>query len=88
MTYFAETLEIATRGRGTHDITREVQRVVGASGTLRGLCTVFVHHTSASLIINENADPNVHVEGVVRMIGCSAYPPGYPNGTFSSRRRP
>lgn len=62
MTYFAETLELATRGRGTHDITREVQRVVGASGTRRGLCTVFVHHTSASLIINENADPNVHVD--------------------------
>lgn len=63
MTYFAETIEIATRrGRGTYDITREVQRVVGASGVLRGLCTVFVHHTSASLIINENADPNVHVD--------------------------
>lgn len=62
MTYFAETLEIATRGRGTHDITREVQRVVRVSGAQRGLCTVFVHHTSASLIINENADPNVHVD--------------------------
>ncbi|MCA9577720.1 MAG: secondary thiamine-phosphate synthase enzyme YjbQ [Polyangiales bacterium] len=62
MTYYAETLELATRGRGTLEITDDVQRVVRASGITRGLCTVFVHHTSASLIINENADPNVRVD--------------------------
>ena len=62
MSYYAETLTLPTRGRGTLEITNEVQRVVRASGLTRGLCTVFIHHTSASLIINENADANVHVD--------------------------
>ena len=62
MTYYADTLELSTRGRGTLEITREIQRIVRESGVETGLCTVFVHHTSASLIINENADPNVHVD--------------------------
>ena len=62
MSYYAETLTLPTRGRGTLEITHEVQRVVQASGLSRGLCTVFIHHTSASLIINENADANVHVD--------------------------
>jgi secondary thiamine-phosphate synthase enzyme len=52
-------LSIATRGRGTYDITRDVAKVVGASSARLGLATVFVHHTSASLIICENADPDV-----------------------------
>src|SRR3954470_20147593 len=55
----AETLSIDTRGRGTQEITRQVQRVVRESGVVRGLCTVFVHHTSASLIVCENAPPEV-----------------------------
>lgn len=50
---------IATRGRGTYDITREVAAVVSASSARHGLATVFVHHTSASLIVCENADPSV-----------------------------
>jgi secondary thiamine-phosphate synthase enzyme len=54
-----EKLQIATRGRGTYEITDQVQRVVRASGIEEGLCTVFVHHTSASLIVCENADPSV-----------------------------
>jgi secondary thiamine-phosphate synthase enzyme len=53
------SFEIATRGRGTVDITREVQREVERSGVQSGLCNVFVHHTSASLILCENADPGV-----------------------------
>ena len=52
-------LSIATRGRGTYDITRDVAEVVGASSARTGLATVFIHHTSASLIICENADPDV-----------------------------
>jgi secondary thiamine-phosphate synthase enzyme len=52
-------LSIATRGRGTYDITRDVAKVVGASSARTGLATVFIHHTSASLIICENADPDV-----------------------------
>jgi secondary thiamine-phosphate synthase enzyme len=52
-------LRVATRGRGTHDVTAEVARLVADGGIRDGLATVFVHHTSASLIITENADPAV-----------------------------
>jgi len=52
-------LQVATRGRGTYNITGELQKVVAASGIETGLCHVFVQHTSASLIICENADPDV-----------------------------
>jgi secondary thiamine-phosphate synthase enzyme len=45
--------------RGLHDITREVREVVRAAGTRQGMCNVFVQHTSASLTIQENADPDV-----------------------------
>jgi len=57
--YHAETLVIATEGRGTYELTRQVQKVVAGSGVARGLCTLFVHHTSASLIVCENAAPEV-----------------------------
>lgn len=52
-------MSVATSGRGTYDITREVAKIVGASSARVGLCTVFIHHTSASLIVCENADPTV-----------------------------
>ena len=52
-------LTVATRGRGTYDITRDVAAVVADSGIRDGLATIFVHHTSASLIVCENADPAV-----------------------------
>lgn len=55
----SHTFTVETRGRGTREITRDVQASVASSGISQGLCTVFVHHTSASLIINENADPDV-----------------------------
>jgi secondary thiamine-phosphate synthase enzyme len=54
-----ETLEIRTPGRGFVDITDRLGDVVAKSGIVTGLCTVFVQHTSASLIIQENADPAV-----------------------------
>ena len=53
------SFEVRTRGRGTFDVTRELQDAVAASGVRDGLCHVFVHHTSASLIVCENADPAV-----------------------------
>jgi secondary thiamine-phosphate synthase enzyme len=59
MTAHSKTLTVETRGRGTLEITTEIQSAVAASGIAEGLCTVFVHHTSASLIINENADRDV-----------------------------
>jgi len=52
-------LTIATRGRGTYDLTPRVRRIVEDSGMKVGVATVWVHHTSASLIICENADPAV-----------------------------
>jgi secondary thiamine-phosphate synthase enzyme len=51
--------ERGTDGRGTYDLTSTLQQIVRGSGARRGLCTVFVHHTSASLIICENAAPEV-----------------------------
>jgi secondary thiamine-phosphate synthase enzyme len=53
------TVAVATRGRGFVDVTGELARVVADSGVVTGLCTVFVRHTSASLVIQENADPAV-----------------------------
>jgi len=53
------TLAIATRGRGLTDVSRQVQEIVEASGISTGLCTVFIQHTSASLVIQENAAPSV-----------------------------
>jgi secondary thiamine-phosphate synthase enzyme len=54
-----ESFELQTRGRGLFDVTSRVQDAVRAAAVTTGLCTVFVHHTSASLLINENADPAV-----------------------------
>ena len=50
---------VETRGRGTQDITPEVARIVRATGVRCGLAHVFVLHTSASLLLTENADPDV-----------------------------
>lgn len=47
------------RGRGTHDLTAQLQGTVREAGARRGLCTVFVHHTSTSLMVCENADVDV-----------------------------
>jgi len=53
-----EHLSVATAGRGLHEITGKVAAVVKSAGLRDGLCTVFVRHTSASLVIQENADPS------------------------------
>jgi secondary thiamine-phosphate synthase enzyme len=54
-----ETLVVETRGRGTQEVTGEVQACVARAGVAEGLCHVFVHHTSASLMLCENADADV-----------------------------
>jgi secondary thiamine-phosphate synthase enzyme len=59
---FRQSFEVATKGRGTYDITREVQQAVAAAGAPDGLAHVFVHHTSASVILCENADPSVRAD--------------------------
>ncbi len=51
-------ITIRTRGQGLHDITKDVQVTVEETGANDGLCTILVQHTSASLIIQENADPS------------------------------
>jgi secondary thiamine-phosphate synthase enzyme len=51
-------LTIATPGQGLHEITAEVRAAVAELGVNEGLCTLFVRHTSASLTIQENADPS------------------------------
>jgi secondary thiamine-phosphate synthase enzyme len=51
-------LVIDTPGQGLHEITRTVQSMVKEANVLEGLCTLFVRHTSASLVIQENADPS------------------------------
>jgi len=53
-----ERLTVLTRGKGTYEITGDVERLVCASGITTGTATVFVRHTSASLVIYENADPS------------------------------
>src|SRR5690606_35778762 len=54
-----QELGITTRGRGTYDLSDRVQEAVRASGIRTGICHVFIRHTSASLVLCENADPAV-----------------------------
>ncbi|TPW30351.1 secondary thiamine-phosphate synthase enzyme YjbQ [Pararhizobium mangrovi] len=56
------SITIETRGQGLYEFTAEAERFVRDSGTEEGLLTVFVRHTSASLIIQENADPDVRTD--------------------------
>jgi len=70
MTNRQGTLEISTHGRGTIDITAQVARVLAQSGVEVGLVHVFVRHTSCSLLITENADPDVRrdLETIVKRL--------------------
>jgi len=52
-------LQVETKGRGTYDLSKDVQQIVSASGIETGMCHVFICHTSASLMLCENADPDV-----------------------------
>lgn len=62
MSAFTASFTVHTRGRGTYEITREVADLVRRGGLREGLATVFVQHTSASLIIYENADRSARVD--------------------------
>ena len=59
MIYQTTVVQRSARGRGTYDVTDAVRAAVSESGIETGLCHLFVQHTSASLIICENADPTV-----------------------------
>jgi len=59
MKQFTHRVQVATRGKGLYPITREIEKWVDAQGLHTGLLTAFIQHTSASLTIQENADPDV-----------------------------
>lgn len=56
---YRQILQIKTSGRGSYEITGDVERAIADSGVQAGLCHLFIQHTSASLIVCENADPAV-----------------------------
>lgn len=57
--HYQQVLRLKTTGKSLGRFTRKVQEAVAASGVQTGLCSIFVRHTSASLVIQENADPDV-----------------------------
>ncbi|HVE43051.1 MAG TPA: secondary thiamine-phosphate synthase enzyme YjbQ [Planctomycetota bacterium] len=57
-----QTLTVRTPRRGLQDITDQVARIVAKGGVATGMCTLFIRHTSASLIIQENYDPSARVD--------------------------
>lgn len=59
---FQRGFEVATGGRGSYLITEEIQRHVAGAGVRTGVVHVFLHHTSASLLLCENADPAVRAD--------------------------
>lgn len=59
MTHYQQILKLKTQGKSLYKITPKIEEVVAQSGVKTGLCTLFLRHTSASLLIQENADPDV-----------------------------
>ncbi|THB68821.1 MAG: YjbQ family protein [Gammaproteobacteria bacterium] len=57
-----KTISVTTSRRGFYEITEQIQDLVSQSDTISGLCNIFIKHTSASIIICENADPDVLVD--------------------------
>ncbi|MEW6278208.1 MAG: secondary thiamine-phosphate synthase enzyme YjbQ [Candidatus Eremiobacterota bacterium] len=62
MSVYCDTLEVETHRKGLHEITDGVRSLVRQSGVDAGLCNVFIQHTSASLCIQENADPSARAD--------------------------
>ena len=60
--YWQDKFTLQSSGRGTYEITSKIEEMIRASGVQQGLCHLFIQHTSASLIISENADPAVRVD--------------------------
>ncbi len=71
-----ETLNIRTSGRGLHDISAKLRVIIERAGTGCHMCHLFIRHTSAALVITENADPDVLVDLETWMAG--AVPDGDP----------
>jgi secondary thiamine-phosphate synthase enzyme len=62
MKVHSETFSLSTRGKGTYEISSEVEEIVDQSGVVNGVATVFVQHTSCSLVVMENADPSARTD--------------------------
>ncbi|MEY3333205.1 MAG: hypothetical protein RLZZ176_1505, partial [Cyanobacteriota bacterium] len=62
MTHYQKLLRVSTNGKSFHNITAKIEAIVAESGIGTGLCSLFLRHTSASLVIQENADPDVLVD--------------------------
>jgi len=62
MTHYQKLLRVSTHGKSFHNITAKIEAIVAESGIETGLCSLFLRHTSASLVIQENADPDVLVD--------------------------
>ena len=58
----AATLSVRSSGKGTYEITRQIEKIIGEAGITTGTATVFVQHTSASLVIMENADASARTD--------------------------
>ncbi|MEM6884384.1 MAG: secondary thiamine-phosphate synthase enzyme YjbQ [Verrucomicrobiota bacterium] len=58
----SESFTVRTSGKGTYEISNQVEKIVRSAGIQNGVCTVFIAHTSASLIIYENADPSARTD--------------------------
>lgn len=59
---FQDSLQIRTQGRGSYLVSGEIEDRLQAAGIKTGICQIFVHHTSASLMLCENADPEVRAD--------------------------
>ena len=59
MKHFQKVIKVETKGKGLYEITKHIEELVEESKINLGLCNLFVQHTSASLLIQENADPDV-----------------------------
>ncbi|MBD2626629.1 MULTISPECIES: secondary thiamine-phosphate synthase enzyme YjbQ [Nostocaceae] len=62
MTHYQKLLKVSTTGKSFQNITAKIAAIVAESGVKTGLCTLFLRHTSASLVIQENADPDVLID--------------------------
>ena len=62
MKAITESFDVSTRGKGTYEITHQVEKILREKGITTGLATVFVRHTRASLVIYENADPTARAD--------------------------
>lgn len=62
MKVFTNSFSLNTRGKGTYEISDEISEIVGSSGVKNGVATVFVCHTSCSLVVMENADPSARTD--------------------------